>query len=358
MPQPQLTLNLIATDELSSQVPLVLPVSGGDIPAAFASAARIARFTAKPEETLRLVGDAVSHNAQREVLLVGVGGAAGPEAAGAYAAAALCAFPQIAIDGRGLSRSVAVGLALGAALRAWRFPNYRQGAQDRDGRVMEISRIDLVVDNPARIGSRWQEAANLVEAVSFARNLVAEPSNVLTPAIFIDRLRALEAVGIEVEVIPGKDLAPQGLNLLAAVGRGSVNPPALVLLHWAGTLALPPVAFIGKGITFDTGGISIKPAHRMWSMRGDMAGAAVCAGAMLALAKRSSPAPVTAVLALAENMIGADSYRPGDVVRSHHGLTVEIVDTDAEGRLVLADALSFAIARLKPRAVVDLATLT
>jgi leucyl aminopeptidase len=358
MPQLQLTLDLIGIDALCPSVPLVLPVRDGAVPAPFGAAARAAGFTGAPDQSLLLPGHAGSGNAQREVLLVGLGGTVSAEAAGARAAAALCACREIAIDGRGLPRSVSVGLALGAAMRAWRFPNYRQGPRAEDDPCMEITRIVLVVDDPAHIGTRWREAVGVVEAAVFTRNLVAEPANLLTPATFVERLSAVAAAGVQVEVIPAEALAREGLNLLAAVGAGSVNPPALVLLHWPGRLALPPVVFVGKGMTFDTGGISIKAADRMWEMRGDMAGAAVCAGAMLALARRDTPAPVTAVLALAENMIGGGAYRPGDVIRSHHGMTVEIVDTDAEGRLVLADALSFAIARLKPRAVIDLATLT
>jgi leucyl aminopeptidase len=358
MPQLQLKLDLVGIEDLCPSVPLVMPVKNGVIPAPVAKVAQVGGFTAGPEQSLLVSGHAGSGNPHREILLVGIGDAISVEAAGARAAARLSACREIAIDGRGLPRAASVGLALGAALRAWRFPNYRQGPPDEDGPAMAITRIALVVDDPTHRGARWQEAVGLVEAVIFARNLIADPANLLTPASFVQRLAALTTAGVRMEVIPAEALEREGLGLLAAVGGGSDNPPALVLLHWPGRLPLPPVVFVGKGVTFDTGGISIKSADRMWDMRGDMAGAAVCAGAMLALARRDSPAPVTAVLALAENMIGGSAYRPGDVIRSHAGLTVEIVDTDAEGRLVLADALSFAIARLKPRAIVDLATLT
>ena len=351
-------LSLAGIADLCPSVPLVLPLKDGGVPAAFAAAARAAGFTGKVGETLLLPGEPSAGHPYRELLLLGVGAARPAEAAGARAAAALRACHEIAIDGRGLPRAVAVGIAIGAALRSWRFPNFRQGACTEDSDAMRIERITLVVDDPAHIGRRWPEAVGLVEAAFFARNLAAEPANLLTPQHFIQQLGLLESAGVRVEIIAGDALAAEGLNLLAAVGRGSVNPPALVLLHWPGTLPLPPVVFVGKGVTFDTGGISIKPADRMWDMRGDMAGAAACAGAVLALARRRSPAPVIAVLPLAENMTGGDAYRPGDVIRSHHGLTVEIIDTDAEGRLILADALSFAIARFKPRAVIDLATLT
>lgn len=358
MPHHQPILRLIGVDELSPQTPVVLPIGAGGVPTAVEAAARIAGFTAKSDTPLGVVAEVDCLPGLRDLLLVGIAGKITPEAAGAAAAAALSSARHLAIDGRGLPRAISVGLVLGAALRAWRFPSYRQHPHPDGEDAMAIDRIDLIVDDPSHTGRRWQEAVDTVESVYFSRNLTADPSNLLTPAVFIERLRALEAFGVQVEVIPSSELASHGLGLLAAVGRGSVNPPALVSLRWPGQLDLPPVAFVGKGITFDTGGISVKPADGMWDMRGDMTGAAVCAGAMMALAKRQSPAPVTAVLALAENMLGAESYRPGDVLRSHHGLTVEVIDTDAEGRLVLADALSFAIARYKPRAVVDLATLT
>ncbi len=345
-------------EALGGAVPLVVPLPDRVVPVSFSAAARAAGFRAGADETLLLPGDAASGNVEREVLLIGLHDAASAEAAGARAAAALSARREIAIDGRGLPRALAVALALGAALRAWRFPDYRQGPIPAEDAAAAIERIDLVVDDPGHIGRRWREAIGVVEAVGFARRQIAEPANILTPLVFAERLRCLEEAGIQVEIIPAGDFAREGLNLLAAVGQGSINTPALALLRWPGRLDLPPVAFVGKGMTFDTGGISIKTADRMWDMRADMAGAAVCAGAVLALARRKSPAPVVAVLPLAENMVGAASYRPGDIVRSHHGLTVEIVDTDAEGRLILADALSFAIARFKPRAVVDLATLT
>ncbi len=353
-----LNLSLVGVGDLKPCAPLVVPVTEGAIPDALLAAARIAGFTGKPDEAVLLPGNPASSPPHRELLLLALDGPGGAEAAGARAAAALSACREIAIDGRGLPRSVAVALALGAAGRAWRFPYHRQGPPDAAENAMQIEHLCLVVDDPAHVGRRWREALGVLDATVFARNLIAEPANLLTPAVFIEQLGLLEAAGIAVEVIPAEALCAEGLHLLAAVGRGSVNPPALVVLHWPGRLPLPPVVFVGKGMTFDTGGISIKPADRMWEMRGDMAGAAVCAGAMMALARRDSPAPVAAILPLAENMIGSNAYRPGDVLRSHHGMTVEIVDTDAEGRLILADALSFALARFHPRAIVDLATLT
>ena len=188
---------------------------------------------------------------------------------------------------------MATAIAVGAALRSWRFPTNRFA---EDPEAMVIGRIDLVVEDARKEGKHWRRALAVLEGVGFARDLVAEPSNTLTPALFVKRLRPLTDLGLKLDVIPAEDFAAKGLRLIAAVGGGSVNPPCLVVMRWKGKLDLPPLAFVGKGITFDTGGISIKPADRMWDMRGDMAGAAACVGAMVTLARRESPTPAIAVL--------------------------------------------------------------
>ncbi|MBR0645657.1 leucyl aminopeptidase family protein, partial [Plastoroseomonas hellenica] len=218
--------------------------------------------------------------------------------------------------------------------------------------------LELLVDDIAAAAPAWREAEAAARGALYARDLVSEPANHLTPAIFAQRLRALEEHGIRVKVIGPKRLRKRGFGALAGVGQAAASGPRLVTLHWKGRLDAKPVAFVGKGICFDTGGISLKPALGMEEMRADMAGAAACAGAVLALALRKSPAPAIAVLALAENAIGEDAYRPGDVLTTLSGRTVEILDTDAEGRLVLADALHHAAQHYRPRAMIDLATLT
>ena len=277
------------------------------------------------------------------------------ETAGALAVARLGAVPHIAIDARGFAPADAARLAAGAVMRAWRF--HRLVTQPDPDRPL-LGAIDVLVDAPKAARAAWAALEPGVRGAEFARALVAEPSNLLTPAVFAERLQALEAHGLRVEVLGLERLRAEGFGGLLAVGQGSVNPPCLAVLRWPGAGAAAPVLFVGKGITFDTGGLCIKPALPMWEMRADMAGAAACAGAMLALALRRSPAPATAVLALAENMTGAASYRPGDVLRMQDGTTVEVVDTDAEGRLVLADALAWGLATERPQAVIDLATLT
>jgi leucyl aminopeptidase len=327
----------------------VLPLAeGAPPPEPWREAAAAAGFAGRAGQVLAALAPA-------RALLVGVGRA--PlrrdwEAAGGAAIAAAAEATRLVIDARAETVGAALGLATGAALRAWRFDRHRREAPPMP------QRLEMLVEEPALFGAGWDAAAAAVEGCLYARDLVAEPANHLTPGRFARRLEALSEHGIAVEVFGRKRLAKHGFGALRAVGGGAAHGPKLVVLRWRGSFAAPPVVFVGKGICFDTGGISIKPAKGMEEMRADMAGAAACAGAMLALARRRCPAPAAAVLALAENAVGAASYRPGDVLRTHAGRTVEVVDTDAEGRLVLADALHHAVAALKPRAMVDLATLT
>ena len=337
-------LTLRVTDADPAAEAVILPV-GGRVPEPWRTPAAIGGFTGEPESVCELFG------AAGRVVLVGLGEDA--EAAGACATARLLRCRRIAIDARGLPARVAAGLAAGACLRAWRYHGLRTRADDDDAR---LDALDLVSDDPDT-ASAWAACSAGVEGALFARDLVTEPSNTLTPAGFVARLDRLVQAGVTLQVLDAAALAGAGFGGLLAVGQGSVHPPCLAVLRWQGTQAGRPVAFVGKGITFDTGGISIKPADAMWEMRADMAGAAACAGAMLALARRRSPASALAVLPLAENATGAASYRPGDVLRMLDGSTVQVVDTDAEGRLVLADALAYA-QRQHPEAIVDLATLT
>ena len=306
-------------------------------------------------------GEVADISLRRErLLLLGMGTRSDFEAAGALAVARLFSLEHIAIDARGLPAEAAADLAAGASLRAWRFHRFLTRPEpahivlDRS----RVERIDILVDDVDAAKAAWARLGPGVAGAQFARDLVAEPSNVITPAGFVARLAKLQEEGIGVEVLDAAALRQLGFGGLLAVGGASVNPPCLAVLRWPGHIDAAPVAFVGKGITFDTGGVCLKPGQGMWEMRADMAGAAACAGAILALARRNSPAPAVAVLALAENAIGAASYRPSDVLRLFDGTTVEVVDTDAEGRLVLADALGWTLDRVKPQAVIDLGTLT
>lgn len=327
----------------------VIPVREGAEPPRPRRAAA-AGFTGKAGESCELV------TRRRRLLLVaaGDGSTAALEAAGALAAARLRGARKVALDARGLAPEAACAFATGFRLRAWRDERWRT-RPDPDEPVPP-ARVRLVVDDPGEVRPAWTRTQAAVEGVLLARALVTEPANTLTPAGFVARLGPLRRAGVQIEVLDGDALEREGLRAVLAVGGASANPPCLAVLRWKGELDLPPVAFVGKGITFDTGGVCVKPAQGMWEMRADMAGAAACAGAMLALALRRSPAPVAAVLPLAENALGAASYRPSDVLRMVDGTTV--VDTDAEGRLVLADALAWTVARVRPQAVVDLATMT
>ncbi|HEY4253549.1 MAG TPA: leucyl aminopeptidase [Roseomonas sp.] len=329
---------------------VALPVAlGAPVPDGCAAAIAAARFTPRAGEALALFRP-------DRLILAGSGEgrtALDLERAGGGAVAAMGEARSFVLDARGLAPRLAAAFGAGALLRVWRFDWHRSAPAARGA-----PRLDLLVDDLIAMAPAWQEAEAAVRGTLQARDLVSEPANHLTPAIFAQRLRTLEEHGVQVRVIGPKRLRKGGFGALAAVGQAAASGPRLVTLRWQGRLDARPVAFVGKGICFDTGGISIKPAPGMEEMRADMAGAAACAGAVLALALRRSPAPAVAVLALAENAVGADAYRPGDVLTTLSGRTVEILDTDAEGRLVLADALHHAIRHFRPRAVIDLATLT
>lgn len=283
---------------------------------------------------------------------IGAGGAAGGRAWERLGARLAAAIPPWArrptLDARGLPPAEARALCRGAAIRHWRFAALSARPAP--------ARLEAAVDDPGHAGFARMQA--VLAGMDFARTLVAEPANRLTPTEFAARLRGLEAEGLRVRVLGPNALAALGAGGILAVGGGSAHPPCLVEISWKGRFQAPPVAFVGKGICFDTGGVSVKPAAGMEQMRADMAGAAACAGAMLALARRNSPCPAVALLAIAENALGARSYRPGDVLRLAGGRTVEVLDTDAEGRLVLADALHLAAVRHRPLALLDVATLT
>ncbi len=327
----------------------IVPVRTGAIPPEYVAAAAAGGFTGETGTACVLLGG------ERYIVLAGLGESPGlldAEAAGAAGMAAVLRVRRVALDARGLSPEAAAALALGACLRAWSPPADRTSVDEDAPRVRAL---DLLTEDPAAHAA-WARAACVLAGVEYARNLVTEPANSLTPASFIDRLDRLLDAGVELEVLWPFELEALGFGGLLAVGGGAEHPPLLAILRWRGDGGVP-VAFIGKGVTFDTGGISIKPADGMWDMRADMAGAAACAGAMLALASRRAAGAAIAILPLAENAVGAGSYRPGDVLRMHDGTTVEIIDTDAEGRLILADALAYALSE-KPRAMVDLATLT
>ncbi len=216
-----------------------------------------------------------------------------------------------------------------------------------------------VLNKPLDFKKSLEEIKATVDGVFFTRDLVNEPANILTTVEFSKRLQKLSTLGIEVEVLEEKQLSDLGMNALLGVGQGSANPSKVVVMSWkGGAKSVQPLALVGKGVVFDTGGISLKPAGGMEEMTMDMGGAGVVAGTMLALAKRKAKANVIGLVGLVENMPSSTAQRPGDIVKSMKGETIEVINTDAEGRLVLSDVLWYAQERFKPSGIIDLATLT
>ncbi len=251
------------------------------------------------------------------------------------------------------AHEVAYRLALGAQLKSHRFEKYHRPAEDDEQDRLET--LSFTVADADGLGVRLEAQAG---AVARARDLVAEPANVLTPEAFAEACHELEPLGVEVEILDREKLEALGMRALLAVAQGSVRQPFVVVMRWAGGGEEAPVALVGKGVCFDSGGLSLKPAGGMEEMKWDMGGAAAVFGAMRALAARRAKANVVGLIGLVENMPSGTAQRPGDVVRAMSGKTIEVVNTDAEGRLVLADVLWYACDRFKPSAIVDLATLT
>jgi len=247
-------------------------------------------------------------------------------------------------------------IALGLVLRAYDFDVYRTDEEEKAPAA--DPKVTFMVKNPDAAGRAYAPLAAQADGVFYTRDLVNEPANVLTTSDFAERLMALRDLGVEVEVLDEEELEHLGMRTLLAVGRGSETPSKVVVMQWAGAGKAAPLAIVGKGVVFDTGGISIKPAQGMEEMTMDMGGAGVVAGVMKSVATRKAPANVVGLVGLVENMPDGRAQRPGDVVVTMKGDTVEVINTDAEGRLVLADVLWYAQERFRPKAIVDLATLT
>jgi leucyl aminopeptidase len=252
----------------------------------------------------------------------------------------------------------AAAIGFGAKLRSYRFDKYRTKLEADKKPALE--KLTIHVARAPTAKKRYGELERIADGVFETRDLVSEPGNVIYPESLAAQAKSLTELGVEVDVLDEKKLAKLGAGALLAVGRGSSRPPRLIVLRWNGARDkdAAPVALVGKGITFDTGGISIKPSGGMEEMKWDMAGGGAVIGAMKAIAGRKAKANVVGIVAAAENMPDGNATRPGDIVTSLSGQTIEINNTDAEGRLVLADALTYVQDRFKPKAIVDLATLT
>ncbi|WAC58530.1 leucyl aminopeptidase [Brevundimonas sp. SL130] len=320
------------------------------------------RFVGKPGQTLSVAAPS-GVNADT-ILLVGVGAAdkvddLAVEAFGgnAFAAVKLSGAEVLTIDASNLSSEQAARVGFAARLAAYRFDKYR--TTQKADKIPSITAIRVVTSDLRGAEAALEPLSAVADGVIFARDLVSEPANVLYPAEFAKRVKALESLGLEVEILGEAEMEKLGMRTLLGVGQGSRRESQLAVIQWKGGEAGgQPIAFVGKGVCFDTGGISIKPADGMEDMKWDMGGAAAVAGTMIALAGRKAKVNAVGVLGLVENMPDGNAQRPGDVVVSMSGQTVEVINTDAEGRLVLADALWYTQQRFKPKFMIDLATLT
>lgn len=325
------------------------------------------RFTGAPGQMVELLAPANLDVGR--VLIIGVGAQdkADPLTVERWAGHAVrrvlaSGAESIALHAEGLggvaAAEASARAAVGAGLSSYRFDAYRTKLKPEQ--KPSLREVVIVTESPAAAAKRHEAMAGLVEGVTLARNLVSEPPNILHPPEFANRLKALESLGLDVQVLDVAAMKKLGMGALLGVGQGSVQESRLVVMSWKGAKnkAAAPLAIVGKGVTFDTGGISLKPGAGMGDMKGDMGGAAAVAGAMVALARRKAKANVVGIVGLVENMPDGNAQRPGDIVTSMSGQTIEVLNTDAEGRLLLADAIWYAQETFNPAAVVNLATLT
>ena len=262
------------------------------------------------------------------------------------------------LPNKAMTAEQAADLAFGVRLRGYRFDRYKTKPKEGDEKPT-AAKIDIGVADVARTRSAWTARGALADSVLLARDLINEPANVLYPIEFARRASTLKRLGVAVDVLDVPAMRKLGMNALLGVGQGSAHESRTVIMRWNGAKKdAAPVAFIGKGVCFDTGGISIKPAASMEDMKGDMAGAACVVGVMQALAARKARVNAIGAIGLVENMPDGNAQRPGDIVKTMSGQTIEIINTDAEGRLVLADVLHYVNTKYQPRFMIDLATLT
>ena len=342
-------------------------ITGG----ALSRAMGVSKFKGRKDDTLAVLAPAGLDSVGR-ILLVGVGKASALDAmafqnlggsivaqlnGAGESAAQICLD---ALEGLKLDLpSAAAELAFGARLRSYRFDKYR--TKEKPEQKPSLKTLTIAADGPNEAKKKFGPLDKTADGIFFTRDLVSEPANIIYPETLADAARTLGELGVEVEVLGRKEMRKLGMGALLGVGQGSDQPSRLVVMQWNGApdaKDVRPLAFIGKGVTFDTGGISIKPAAGMEDMKWDMAGSGVVIGLMKALAGRKAKVNAVGVVGLVENMPSGTAQRPGDIVTSMSGQTIEVLNTDAEGRLVLADAIWYCQDRFKPRFMVDLATLT
>lgn len=356
-------IQFVAQIDASADV-VAFPVRKGEagaLGALLGAAAAQARFDGVAgaiAETAAIDGDQA-----KRLLLVGIG--EGSEQDLERGGAALTAKLQtsgataVQVDFASTGQSDAddvLAFAMGARLRNWRLDTYRT----RLAETAKPSLKTVTIASPhGDLSGRWAENEAIADGVALTQTLVAEPPNILYPETFVERCQHLTDLGVELEILDERQMKALGMGALLGVAQGSTRPPRLLAMRWnGGNPGDAPVVFVGKGVTFDTGGISIKPAAGMDMMKWDMGGAGAVAGAIKAIAGRKAKANVVGVVGLVENMPDGNAMRPGDVVSTMSGQTVEVLNTDAEGRLVLCDAISWAQSAYNPKVIVDLATLT
>jgi leucyl aminopeptidase len=329
-------------------------------------AASADRFKGKNGSALDLV--APSGLDVQRLVVVGVGKARdlkpqdfvklGGAAMGKIPAAASDATLIADLSGGAFRPERAADLALGVQLRAYAFERYKTKRKEEEEKSAKV-RVKISVARVAAAENAFVPRAAVANGVVIARDLVNEPANVLYPEEFARRAGGLKKLGVVVDVLDVKEMKKLGMNALLGVGQGSEHESRTVIMRWnGGKRGAAPIAFVGKGVCFDTGGISIKPAANMEDMKGDMAGAACVVGLMHALAARKAKVNAVGAIGVVENMPDGKAQRPGDIVTSMSGQTIEIINTDAEGRLVLSDLLHYVNKRFKPKFMIDLATLT
>ncbi|WP_428542678.1 leucyl aminopeptidase [Rhodopila sp.] len=334
--------------------------AGGAIERAF----RVAEFKGGKGKTCSILAPCAGIT---RVLAIGLGKPAEIsqtilEEAGGTIVANLSHEAAVAVASCALTPQQSAEVALGAILRSYRFDRYRTKEKPDD--KPKLSRVTVLTAEVAKAKAEWEPLNATAKGVFLTRDLVTEPPNVLDPPEMAERCRRLSELGLKVEIFGPKEMGKLGFGALLGVSQGSAKEPRMVVLHWNGAGGNgrkskdKPVVFVGKGVTFDTGGISIKPAGGMEDMKWDMAGAGTVIGLMAALAGRRAKVDAIGLVGLVENMPSATAQRPGDVVTSYSGQTIEVINTDAEGRLVLADVIWYAQQKYDPKFMIDLATLT
>lgn len=351
----------------SAEADLPAGAAEADPAGVFTKAAEAARFKSKAMASLEILAP---HGAPADRLVVVGLGKAGDLSphdwlrAGGAARAAIKGAQTVTVfvdDSAAMPDARAVAdFALGMLLRNYSFDQFKSKKSNDDDKPEDKQvAVTIVTGAAAAVKKMYAETLAIAGGVNLARDLVNLPPNILGPLEFAAKAKELEELGVTVEILTEKEMKKLGMGALLGVGQGSVRPPRLAVMQWKGGKAKEkPVAFIGKGVVFDTGGISIKPAGGMEDMKGDMAGAAAVTGLMHTLAARKAKVNAVGIIGLVENMPDGNAQRPGDIVTSMSGQTIEIINTDAEGRLVLADALWYCNDRFKPKFMINLATLT